>query len=135
MRVNLRGAFICSYLASARMLKQGRGVIINLSSIKGKEPTTSAGYGASKAGIIKLTKDFARALAPQIRVHCIAPGFIDTGMTRELQEEKKQAYMKQIPLARFGTVEEVASLAGFLASDESSYMTGQVIDINGGYLM
>jgi len=133
---NLTGAYSCSYFAAGQMLKQtSGGVIINISSIKGKEATSSPGYGASKAGIIKLTRDFAKTLAPQIRVNCIAPGFIDTGMTTELPEDKKKEYRKMIPQARFGTVEEVAKLVSFLASKDSAYITGACIDINGGYLM
>ena len=133
---NLRGSFICLYLAAGYMLKQKSGSIINISSIKGKEPTTSPGYGASKAGVIKLTRDFAKALAPfGIRVNCIAPGFIDTGMTAELPDDKKTSYRKLIPMQRFGTVEEIARVAMFLASDNASYITGATLDVNGGYLM
>jgi 3-oxoacyl-[acyl-carrier protein] reductase len=136
LATNLTGAYICSYLAAGYMLKQKYGVIINISSIKGKEPTSSPGYGASKAGVIKLTKDFAKALAGNnIRVNCIAPGFIDTGMTTELPDDKKQQYRKMIPQGRFGNVEEIARVAFFLASDASSYITGTTVDVNGGYLM
>lgn len=149
--VNLTGSYICSYLAAGYMLSNNSkhtgpsdhsihsnpsGSIINISSIKGKEPTTGAGYGASKAGMIKLTRDFAKVLAPQgIRVNCLALGFIDTGMTAELPEEKKKQYRSQIPLQRFGRVEEVAKVVAFLASEDSSYITGATIDVNGGYLM
>lgn len=117
------------------MLRKGSGNIINISSIKGIEPTSSLGYGASKAGVIKLTRDFAKALAPTIRVNCIAPGFINTGMTAELPEDKKVVYMKQIPQSRFGGVEEIARVARFLASDDASYITGEIVNVNGGYLM
>lgn len=136
IQTNLTGTYLCSYLAAGYMLKQRSGSIINISSIKGIEPTTSPGYGASKAGVIKLSKDFAKALAPSgIRVNCIAPGFIDTGMTTELSEEKKESYRKMIPQGRFGTVEEVAKVVAFLASDGSSYVNGAVFNVNGGYLM
>ncbi len=136
LATNLRGAFICSYLAAYYMQKQKSGVIINISSIKGKEATTSPGYGASKAGVIKLTRDFAKALAPfGIRVNCIAPGFINTGLTAELPQDKQAAYKALIPKGRFGTPEEIARVAFFLASDNSSYMTGTTLDVNGGYLM
>jgi 3-oxoacyl-[acyl-carrier protein] reductase len=135
LATNLRGTYICSYIAAGYMLRKGSGNIINISSIKAKEPTSSLGYGASKAGIIKLTKDFAKALAPKIRVNCIAPGFIKTGMTLELSEEKQEAYKKLIPQQRFGNVIEIAKTAVFLASDESSYITGTTINVNGGYLM
>jgi 3-oxoacyl-[acyl-carrier protein] reductase len=134
--VNLTGVYICSYAAAGYMIKQGSGGMINISSIKGKEPTSGPGYGASKAGVIKLTRDFAKALAPcGIRVNCIAPGFIDTGMTAELPENKKQQYLKQIPMERFGQIAEVAKVTAFLASDNASYITGATIDVNGGYLM
>jgi len=134
--VNLTGVFICSYIAAGYMIKQGRGSIINIASIKGVEPTTSPGYGASKAGVLKLTKDFAKALAPYgIRVNCISPGFIDTGMTSELPPDKKDKYRAVIPMGRFGGVEEIAKTAAFLASNQSSYMTGATLDVNGGYLM
>lgn len=134
--VNMTGVYICSNAAAGYMIGQGSGVIINISSIKGKEPTSSPGYGASKAGVIKLTKDFARALAPRgIRVNCVAPGFIDTGMTAELPDDKKQQYLKQIPMLRFGQISEVAKVVAFLASDNAGYITGATIDVNGGYLM
>ncbi len=134
--VNLTGAYLCSYLAAGYMLKHHSGSIINISSIKGIEPTVSPGYGASKAGIIKLTKDFAKALAPHgIRVNCIAPGFINTGMTTELSEEKRESYLKLIPQGRFGEGIEMAKVAAFLASPDSSYITGAVLNVNGGYLM
>jgi|SRR3989344_4553294 len=136
IETNLTGTFICSYIAASFMIAQSSGSIINISSVKGIEPTTSPGYGASKAGIIKLTKDFARALAIYgIRVNCIAPGFIESGMTTELPEEKRKAYMELIPQKRFGRVEEVAKVALFLASKDSSYITGETIQVNGGYLM
>lgn len=134
--INMTGVYICSYVAAGYMIKQGNGGIINISSIKGKEPTSSPGYGASKAGVIKLTRDFARALASRgVRVNCIAPGFIDTGMTAELPDDKKQQYMKQIPMQRFGQIPEVAKVVAFLASDNAGYITGATIDVNGGYLM
>jgi len=133
---NLTGTYICSYIASGHMLNQKSGSIINISSIKGKEPTSSPGYGSSKSGVIKLTKDFAKVLAPyNISVNCIAPGFINTGMTVELPNDKKENYKKLIPIGRFGDVEEIAKVAAFLASPDSSYITGATIDVNGGYLM
>ncbi len=135
LEINLTGTFICSYQAAAYMHHSKNGSIINISSIKGIEPTSSPGYGASKAGVIKLTKDLARALAPfEIRVNCISPGFINTGMTAELPKDKKDDYFKKIPLGRFGEVREVAQLAAFLASNEAQYITGQNIVVDGGYL-
>ncbi|MFH1316706.1 MAG: SDR family NAD(P)-dependent oxidoreductase [Candidatus Woesearchaeota archaeon] len=133
---NLTGVYICSYVAAGYMLHQGHGTIINISSIKGKEPTSSPGYGASKAGVIKLTRDFAKSLAPHgIRVNCIAPGFIDCGMTSELPEDKKVKYRAMIPAGEFGSVEDIARVAFFLASEDSRYITGATLDVNGGYLM
>ncbi|MBR9706562.1 SDR family oxidoreductase [Candidatus Pacearchaeota archaeon] len=133
---NLTGTYICSYIAAGYMLKQKSGSIINISSIKGKEPTSSPGYGSSKSGVIKLTKDMAKSLAQHnIRVNCIAPGFINTGMTTELSPDKKEIYKAMIPMKRFGKVEEIAKVAAFLASKDSSYITGTTIDVNGGYLM
>lgn len=133
---NLTSVYICSYVAAGYMLQAGSGSIINISSIKGKEATSSPGYGASKAGVIKLTRDFARALAPYgIRVNCVAPGFIDTGMTKSLSLEKREDYLKRIPIGRFGRVEEVASVVCFLVSPAASYIVGTTIDVDGGYLM
>ena len=132
METNLTGPYICSSLAAHYM---GEGSIINISSIKGKEATSSPGYGASKAGLIKLTKDCAKAWAPGIRVNCVAPGFINTGMTTELSDDKKEQYRDMIPAGRFGSVEEVAQVVAFLASKKASYITGATIDVNGGYLM
>ncbi len=136
VNTNLRGSFICSYVAGGYMLKKERGSIINISSVKGIEATTSLGYGASKAGVIKLTRDFANALGSHgIRVNCVAPGFIDCGMTAELNEEKKRDYLAKIPCKRFGSVEEIAKVVRFLASDDGSYINGECINVNGGYLM
>ncbi|MBS3079940.1 SDR family oxidoreductase [Candidatus Pacearchaeota archaeon] len=136
INVNLRGSFICSYIAAGYMLRNKRGSIVNISSVKGIESTTSLGYGASKAGMIKLTRDFAKALgAYGIRVNCVAPGFINCGMTSELSDEKKTEYKKKIPSKRFGDVEEVAKVVRFLASDNASYINGECINVNGGYLM
>ncbi len=136
IRINLRGTYLCSYVARSYMIAQKSGAIINISSIKGKEATTSPGYGASKAGVIKLTRDFAKSTAPfGIRVNCIAPGFIDTGMTAELSQDKQTAYKALIPQGRFGSCEEIARVVLFLASENSSYITGATLDVNGGYLM
>jgi 3-oxoacyl-[acyl-carrier protein] reductase len=136
IKTNLTAVYFCSYVAAGYMLKQGSGSIINISSVKGREPTSSPGYGASKAGVIKLTKDLAKHLSPYgIRVNCVAPGFIEAGMTLELSEEKQQAYKLNIPMARFGLVEEVAKVVSFLTGSSASYITGATIDVNGGYLM
>ncbi len=133
---NLLGTYIFSSLAAGYMIKQNRGgSIINISSIKARDPTSGC-YGASKAGVEKLTVDLANAWAQYgIRVNCVAPGFIDTGMTAELPDDRKAAYMAQIPMKRFGNVKEVAKVVAFLASDDASYITGAVIPVNGGLRM
>jgi len=138
VKVNMRGPYVCSLVAKGFMASQPGhgGSIVNISSVKGKEPTTGPAYGATKAGVIKLTMDLAKAFAKHgIRVNCVAPGFIDTGMTAELPEAKKQAYRSMIPLERFGSAEEVANVVFFLASADASYITGATLDVNGGYLM
>lgn len=133
LTTNLTGTYLCSYVASMHM---DSGSIINISSVKAKETTSSPGYGASKAGVEKLTKDLAKALSKKIiRVNCIAPGFIDTGLTAELSDEKKQHYMSLIPMKRFGRPSEIASVVMFLVSKQSSYITGTIIHVNGGYYM
>jgi 3-oxoacyl-[acyl-carrier protein] reductase len=134
---NLVGPYLTSYIAANYMARNDSdSSIINISSIKGKEPTSSPGYGASKAGLIKLTRDCAKAFAQyDIRVNCVAPGFIDCGLTSELSDEKKTAYKKMIPMARFGQPREIAKVVSFLASEDASYITGATIDVNGGYLM
>jgi 3-oxoacyl-[acyl-carrier protein] reductase len=133
---NLTGTYICSYFAAGYMIRQKHGSIINISSIKGKDATASPGYGASKAGIIHLTKDYAKALSSYgIRINCIVPGFIDTGLTQELPADKKNMYKAMIPQARFGTAQEIAKVAIFLASDNAGYITGAAIDVDGGYLV
>jgi 3-oxoacyl-[acyl-carrier protein] reductase len=119
------------------MLKQHSGCIINISSVIGIMGNPGqCNYAASKAGIIGLTKSTAKELAGRsIRVNAIAPGFIDTPMTQRLAEDYKKKVLQQIPLGRFGTVEDIANLAVFLASEKSSYITGEVIQIDGGMRM
>ncbi|MBU2063979.1 MAG: 3-oxoacyl-[acyl-carrier-protein] reductase [Candidatus Omnitrophica bacterium] len=135
--VNLKGCFNCTKAAIKVMLKQRAGRIVNLASIIGLMGNAGqANYAASKAGIIGLTKSVAKEVASRnINVNAIAPGFIETKMTQILPEDVKTAMLKQIPLARFGKPEDVAKLVLFLVSDESSYITGQVIQIDGGMLM
>ena len=119
------------------MMKQKSGAIVNISSIVGVMGNFGqANYSASKAGVIGLTKTLAREVASRgIRVNAIAPGFIDTEMTRVLDEEVRQKLIEQIPLARLGLPADVARCVNFLVSDKSSYITGQVINLNGGMLM
>ncbi len=135
--VNLKGAFNTIRFASRQMLKQKSGRIINLSSVVGVAGNAGqANYASSKAGIIGLTKAAAKELASRgITVNAIAPGFIETDMTDALPEKVKEATVSQIPLGRFGRPQDVASLAAFLASEASGYITGQVIHVDGGMVM
>ncbi|MFA5033082.1 MAG: 3-oxoacyl-[acyl-carrier-protein] reductase [bacterium] len=135
--VNLKGVFNCTYAVLPSMIKKRWGRIVNMSSvigIMGNKGQTS--YAASKAGIIGFTKSVAKEVASRnITCNAIAPGFISTEMTDKLSQEVKDAYLKIIPLARPGTPEEIAELTSFLISDNASYITGQVINIDGGMVM
>jgi len=137
LAVNLKGAYNCIRAVSKTMVKQRFGRIINLSSVVGVMGNAGqANYVASKAGLIGLTKSVARELGSRnITVNAVAPGFIQTEMTESLPEKVKAEMMAQIPLGRFGTPEEVAQVVVFLASEAATYITGQVIHINGGMLM
>lgn len=134
---NLKGVFLCTKAVSRTMMKQRYGKIINITSVVGLIGNAGqANYVASKAGVIGLTKTTARELATRgINVNAVAPGFIATEMTDELDEATKEAMLAQIPLGKYGSVEDVANAVLFLASDVSSYMTGQTIAIDGGMTM
>ena len=134
---NLKGAFNCIKHVSRQMLKQKGGRIINISSVSGVMGNAGqANYCASKAGVIGLTKSVAREIGSRgITVNAIAPGFIDTEMTAVLPDDVKKAMGEQIPLKRFGTTEDVAQAAVFLASDRAAYITGQVLCVDGGMAM
>lgn len=132
--VNLKGPFICAQEIIPIMQRQGHGRIINIASSGGQlGGPLAVHYSASKAGIICLTKSLARIGAPHILVNCISPGLIDTDMTQnEISSPEGMEKIRQIPLIRPGSAEEVAKVAVFLASDQSSYITGQTINVNGG---
>ncbi|MFC4617311.1 3-oxoacyl-[acyl-carrier-protein] reductase [Camelliibacillus cellulosilyticus] len=134
---NLKSVFHATKAAARPMMKQKRGKIINVASVVGIIGNAGqANYVAAKSGVIGLTKAAARELAPRnITVNAVAPGFITTDMTDNLPEEAKAAMLSQIPLARFGSVENVAEVVKFLASDASDYMTGQVLRVDGGMVM
>ncbi|MBF0117935.1 MAG: 3-oxoacyl-[acyl-carrier-protein] reductase [Desulfobacterales bacterium] len=131
---NLKGTFNCIKYASKIMIRQKYGRIINITSLVGASGNSGqANYVASKAGIIGLTKACAKELAPRnITVNAVAPGYIETDMTASLPENVKDAMLKQIPLGRIGKPNEVANVVLFLASDAASYITGQIIHVNGG---
>ena len=135
--VNLIGTFNLTRNVIPYMIKAKKGRIINISSVVGISGNAGqTNYSASKAGIIGFTKSLAKEVASRnITVNAIAPGFIQTQMTDVLKDEVKEEILKQIPQKRFGTTEDVANVVKFLASDESSYITGQVINVDGGMLM
>lgn len=137
LNINLKGAFLCSQQAAKQMMKQKDGAIVNIASIVGLMGNLGqANYSASKAGLIGLTKTTAREVASRgIRVNAVAPGFIDTDMTRQLNEDVRGQLIGQIPMARLGQPKDVADSVAFLVSDRARYITGQVINVNGGMLM
>jgi 3-oxoacyl-[acyl-carrier protein] reductase len=137
LNTNLTSAYLCIQQVIPSMLKQRWGRIINIASIFGQMGQAGqANYAASKAGLIGLTMAIAREVGSRnITCNAVAPGFIETAMTAGLAEDFKKEALKLIPLARIGTPEDVASAVAFLASDESSYITGHVLSVNGGMLM
>lgn len=132
--VNLKGTFNCCKAAAKVMMKQRHGCIINMSSVVGEYGNAGqVNYAASKAGVIGITKSLAKELARRnITVNAVAPGFIVTDMTDALTEEQRETISARIGLGRLGATEDVAALVGFLASPEAAYITGQVIDVDGG---
>jgi 3-oxoacyl-[acyl-carrier protein] reductase len=134
IEVNLKGAFNCMKHVSRIMLKQRSGSIINMSSVSGVIGNAGQmNYCASKAGLIGMTKSLAREIGSRgIRVNAIAPGYIRTEMTEVLPEEVKEGILSQVPLKRMGEVEDIAEAVAFLASDKSTYITGQTLQVDGG---
>ena len=132
--INLKGTFLCTKAVTKYMMKARSGVIVNIASVIGLMGNPGqANYGASKAGVIALTKTTAKELASRgVRANAVAPGFIQTKMTDALSEDVQQAMLDVIPLKTFGQPQEVADVVLFLASDLSSYVTGQVISVCGG---
>ena len=133
--INLIGTFLCSKYCASYIKRRGGGTIVNVSSTNGIDTCSpeSVDYDASKAGVIVLTKDLAQQFAPSVRVNCVAPGWVDTEMNKDLpkdfiEEEKRRTYLK-----RFAKPEEIAKVILFLASDDASFMTGSVVIVDGGY--
>lgn len=137
LNTNLKGAFNCIKAVTKPMMKKRAGSIINITSVVGQ--TGNAGqvnYSASKAGMIGMTKSVAKELASRsIRVNAVAPGFIETDMTNELNEKAKEELIKAIPLSKLGSVANVADLVLFLSSDKAEYITGQVVNVDGGMVV
>ncbi|MFH1069273.1 MAG: 3-oxoacyl-[acyl-carrier-protein] reductase [Candidatus Glassbacteria bacterium] len=137
LAINLKGAFNFIQAACRHLLKQRSGSIINISSVVGLMGNAGqANYSASKAGLLGLTKSAAKEFASRgVRVNAVAPGFIETEMTAGLPEEVKKGWLDGVPLGRGGTIEDVANAVVFLAGPNSSYLTGQVIQVDGGMIM
>ena len=132
--LNLKGYFYCAQQAVLKMFRKKSGVIVNMSSVSSKMALAGQSvYSATKGAINSMTQTMAKELAPYgIRVNAVAPGFIETEMIDALPEDKREEYLKNVPLGRFGKVEEVAAMVSLLASDATSYLTGQVIVLDGG---
>ncbi len=135
--VDLKGVFNCCKSVTPVMVNQKSGKIINISSMWGQVGAScEVAYSAAKAGVIGLTKALAKELAPSgITVNCIAPGLIDTSMNSNISVEDLNAFVEDIPLGRMGTAEDIAETALFLASEGADYITGQILGVNGGYVM
>jgi len=137
ININLKGAWNCSKAVIRSMMKKRYGKIINISSVSGQAGQAGqTNYSASKAGLIGLTKAMAREVASRgINVNAVAPGFIPTVLTNDLPDELKDAILSATPMGRMGTPQEIANAVAFLASDDASYITGQVLGVDGGMVM
>ncbi len=137
LATNLKGAFLCTQAVVRHMIRQRWGRIINIASVVGLIGNSGqANYAAAKAGLIGLTKTTARELAARgVTANAIAPGFIDTEMTRKLSDNAKQEFLRQIPLGYAGLPKDVADAVAFLASEEARYITGHVLNVDGGMVM
>jgi len=137
LNINLKGVFLCSQQAAKAMMKKRFGRIVNIASVSGILGTAGqANYASSKAGVMALTKTMARELgARNITVNAVAPGFIITEMTDQLPEKVKEEYLKQIPLKRGGTPEDIANVVAFLVSPAAAYITGTTLNVSGGMVI
>jgi 3-oxoacyl-[acyl-carrier protein] reductase len=137
LRINLTGAFLCSQAVLPTMMKNRWGRIINIASVVGQAGSAGqANYAASKAGLIGVTKTLAQEMASRnITVNAIAPGYIDTDMTKVLPDEVRAKILRSVPLGRMGKPEDIAAAVKFLASEDAGYITGQVLAVNGGMYM
>lgn len=137
INTNLKGVFICTKIISRQMMSQRYGRIVNIGSVVGTMGNAGqANYSSSKAGLIGFTKSIARELASRnILVNCVAPGYVRTPMTDKLTDEQRNAFLVNIPLKRVAEPRDIANAVTFFASEESSYVTGQVLHVNGGMLM
>ena len=137
LKINLQGAFLCTQQVLPSMMRNRWGRIVNIASVVGQAGAAGqANYAASKAGLIGLTKALAQEMASRnITVNAVAPGYIGTDMTKVLPEEVKQKILATVPLGRMGTPEDIAAAVKFLASEDASYITGQVLAVNGGMYM
>lgn len=137
VQTNLRGSFLCTKAVMKSMMKARKGSVVNITSVIGHSGNAGqANYAASKAGMEAFARSVAQELGSRgVRVNNVAPGFIKTDMTDQLPEEQKKAILDKVPLQKFGEVEDVAQAVAFLLSDESQYITGQTLHVNGGMLM